>query len=123
MSTYTARDRASAVKHICGRAAGMVELDYETAWQDAIDLEHLGRQHGVNVQYRAVEHVSVASPEALVRGLGMEKPTFRQRYLYCRFDMAALSEDTLRKLEELAIEHGDYLMPGHLFKEATLIWA
>lgn len=37
--------------------------------------------------------------------------------------MAALSEDTLRKLEELAIEHGDYLMPGHLFKEATLTWA
>ncbi|MDT4783362.1 hypothetical protein FQZ97_156480 [compost metagenome] len=65
----------------------------------------------------------MASPEALVHGLRMEKPTFRQRYLYCRFDMAALSEDTLRKLEELAIEHGDYLMPGHLFKEATLTWA
>lgn len=122
MSTYTARDRASAVRHIHGRAAGTVELDYETAWQDAFELEHLGRQFGVDVQYRAVEQVSVASPEALVRGLHMEKRTFRQRFLYCRFDMAALSEETLRKLEELAIEHGDYLMPGHLFTEETLTW-
>jgi len=122
MSTYTARDRASAVKHIHGRAAGTVELDYETAWQDASELEHLGRQFGVEVQYRAVEHISVASPEALVRALRVEKPPFRQRYLYCRFDMAALSEDALRKLEELAIEHGDYLMPGHLFTEDTLTW-
>jgi hypothetical protein len=115
-----ARDRASAVEHIHGRALGTVELDYETAWQDAIELGHLGRQNGVDVRYRAVEHVLFASPEALVRGLRMEKPTFRQRYLYCRFDMAALS--ALRNPEDLAIEHGDYLMPGHLFTEATLTW-
>ncbi|QYY29529.1 MULTISPECIES: hypothetical protein [Cupriavidus] len=122
MSTFTARDRASAVERIHGRAAGTLELDYENAWQDAVELEQLGRQFGVDVQYRAVEHVSVASPEALVRGLRMEKATFRQRYLYCRFDMAALSEDTLRDLEDLAIEHGDYLMPANLFTEATLTW-
>jgi hypothetical protein len=120
MSTYTARDRASAVEHIHGRAVRTVELDYETAWQDAIELEDLGRQFGVDVRYRAVEHVCVVSAEALLRGLRMEKPTFRQRYFYCRFDMSAMPEDTLHKLEELAIEHGDYLMPGHLFTEATL---
>lgn len=122
MSTYIARDRASAVEHIHGHGAGTLELDYESAWQDAIELEQLGRQYGVDVQYRTVEHVSVASPEALVRGLRMEKLTFRQRYLYCRFDMAALSEQMLRSLEELAIKHGDYLMPGHLSTEATLTW-
>lgn len=122
MSTYTAQNRASAVEHIHGRVAGTLELDYETAWQDAIELEQLGRQYGVDVKYRAVEHVSVASPEALVRGLRMAKATFRQRYLYCRFDMSALSDNTLQHLEDLAIEHGDYLMPGHLFTEATLTW-
>ncbi|BDB30187.1 MULTISPECIES: hypothetical protein [Cupriavidus] len=49
MSTYTARDRASTVEHIHGRGAGTLELDYETAWQDAIELEQLGRQYGVDV--------------------------------------------------------------------------
>ncbi len=100
----------------------MVALPARLSWT----TRTLGRMRlslsNVDVQYRAVEHVTVASPEALVRGLRMEKATFRQRYLYCRFDMAALSEDTLRNLEDLAIEHGDYLMPGHLFTEATLTW-
>lgn len=57
------------------------------------------------VQYRIAEHIAVESAEALTRGLRREKTTFRQRYLYCRFDMAALSEDCLCELESLAIEY------------------
>lgn len=122
MSTYTARDRASAVERILARAECTVELDYETAWHDALELRHLGQQFGVDVQYRAVEHVAVTCPEALAHGLRMGKLTFRQRYLYCMFDMAALSDDTLHELEDLAIAHGDYLMPGQLLDGATLTW-
>lgn len=122
MSIYVAHDRASAIEHINTRTDGTVDLDYETAWEDALELGRLGQQCGVDVQYRTVEHISVETAEALARGLRGEKCTFRQRYLYCRFDLTALSEENLSELEALAIEHGDYILPGHLQQEATLLW-
>lgn len=122
MSIYVAHDRASAVEHINTRADSTVDLDYETAWEDALELGRLGQQCGVDVQYRTVEHISVESAEALARGLRGEKRTFRQRYLYCRFDLSTLSEDNLSELEALAIKYGDYILPGHLQREATLLW-
>jgi len=122
MSTYVAHNRASALEHINSRADSTVDLDYETAWEDALELGRLGQQCGVEVQYRTVEHIFVESPDALARGLRREKVTFRQRYLYCRFDMTALSEESLCELEALAIEHGDYILPGHLQQETTLVW-
>lgn len=122
MSVYVARNRATAIEHISSRVDSTVDLDYETAWEDALELGRLGQQCGVVVQFRTVEHIFVQSPEALTRGLRGEKLTFRQRYLYCRFDMTALSEDCLCELEALAIQHGDYILPGHLLQEATLIW-
>lgn len=48
--------------------------------------------------------------------------SFRQRYLNCKFDMTALPEDSLCELETLASQHGDYILPGHLLQEVTLIW-
>ncbi|WP_454738665.1 PHA-granule associated protein 4 [Cupriavidus necator] len=122
MSAYIARSRASAVEYINACAKGTVELDYETAWEDAIELGRLGQKLGVDVQYRTVEHICVESADALTRGLRREKLTFRQRYLYCRFDMTALPEESLCELESLAIEHGDYILPGHLLQETTLVW-
>jgi len=122
MSVYVAHNRASAVEHISARIDSTVDLDYETAWEDALELGRLGQQCGVDVQYRTVEHISVVSAEALARGLRSEKCTFRQRYLYCRFDLTALSEENLCELETLAIEHGDYILPGHLQQEVTLVW-
>jgi hypothetical protein len=122
MSIYVARNRASAIEHISSRAEGEVDLDYETAWEDALELGRLGQRCGVVVQFRTTEHISVESADALARGLRGEKLTFRQRYLYCRFDLTALSEDRLCELEALAIGHGDYILPGHLLQEATLIW-
>ncbi|WP_029047479.1 hypothetical protein [Cupriavidus sp. amp6] len=122
MSAFIARSRASAVAYINACAKGTVELDYETAWEDAIELGRLGQRLGVDVQYRTVEHICVESADALTRGLREKKLTFRQRYLYCRFDMIALPEAVLCELESLAIEHGDYILPGHLLGETTLVW-
>jgi hypothetical protein len=45
-----------------------------------------------------------------------------QRHLYCKFDMSALTEDSLCEPEALAIEHGDCILPGHLLQEATVAW-
>lgn len=122
MSVYVARNRSSAIEHISARAEDTVDLDYETAWEDALELGRLGQQRGVIVQFRTVEHVSVDSPEALAIGLRKEKQTFRQRYLYCKFDMATVDESRLCELEALAIEHGDYILPGHLLQEPTVTW-
>jgi hypothetical protein len=122
MSIYVARNRASALEHINSRVDSTVDLDYETAWEDALELGRLGQRCGIVVQFRTIEHVSVVSADALARELRGEKLTFRQRYLYCRFDMTALPEDCLCELEALAIEHGDYILPGHLLQETTLIW-
>lgn len=57
MSALIARSRASALAYINASAQGTVELDYETAWEDAIELGRLGQKLGVDVQYRAVEHL------------------------------------------------------------------
>ncbi len=67
MSVYVAPNRACAIKYINARTEGTVDLDYETAWEDALELAHLGQQCGVDVQYRTVEHISVESADALIR--------------------------------------------------------
>ncbi|MGY2489902.1 PHA-granule associated protein 4 [Cupriavidus sp. CP313] len=122
MTVYVAHSRANAIDCIRTRSEGTVDLDYEAGWEDAVELGRLGQEHGVNVQFRSIEHIAVCSPEALLRGLRESKITFRQRYLYCVFDLTLLPEAALSELEALAIEHGDYVLAGHLLKEATLIW-
>ncbi|WP_011295793.1 hypothetical protein [Cupriavidus necator] len=122
MTFFVAHNRASAVEHINLRKGDTVDLDYETAWQDAIELGRLGEECGVSVQFRTIEHIAVRSPEALIRGLRATKSTFRQRYLYCLFDLMELSESCLDELEARAVQHGDYLMAAHLLTETTLTW-
>lgn len=122
MTVYVAHNRTNAVERINSRMTGTVDLDYETAWEDAFELGRLGEQYGVVVQFRTIEHVAVHSPEALARGLRAPKLTFRQRHLYCMFDLNALPEACLSELEERAIRHGDYILAGHLLREATLTW-
>ncbi|MGY2492932.1 PHA-granule associated protein 4 [Cupriavidus sp. CP313] len=122
MTVYVAHSRANAIECIRTWAKGTVDLDYETGWEDAIELGRLGQEHGVNVQFRSIEHIAVRSPEALLRGLREPKTTFRQRHLYCVFDLTLLPEPALSELEALAIKHGDYILAGHLMKDATLAW-
>ncbi|MGH8521480.1 MAG: PHA-granule associated protein 4 [Cupriavidus necator] len=122
MNTYVAHSRANAIERISLRVEGMVDLDYDTGWEDALELGRLGQKCGVLVQFRSLEHIAVRSPEALLRGLKEAKTTFRQRHLYCLFDLAMLTEAALAELESRAIQHGDYILAGHLLKEATVVW-
>ncbi|WP_354687515.1 PHA-granule associated protein 4 [Cupriavidus necator] len=122
MRIYVARSRRSALERIQSGAKGMVELDYDTGWEDAVELGRLGQKYGILVQFRSVEHIAVRSAEGLRRGLQEPKATFRQRHLYCLFDLTSLADAELRELEALAIGHGDYIIPGHLLREPTCIW-
>ncbi len=122
MTVFVAHNRATAIQHINSRRGDTVDLDYETAWQDALELGRLGDACGVAVQFRTIEHIAVRSPEALARGLRTTKSTFRQRHLYCMFDLMELPEPCLSELEARAIQHGDYILAGHLLKETTLTW-
>ncbi len=63
MTVYVARNRTNAVERINSQMEGTVDLDYETAWEDAFELGRLGQQYGVVVQHRTIEHIAVRSPE------------------------------------------------------------
>jgi len=99
-----------------------VELDYETGWQDAVELGRLGEKRGIKVQYRGQESIAVRSREALIEGLATPKPTFRQRNLYCQFDLGTLADHELVELEAKATRLGDYILAGHLLRDVDEVW-
>lgn len=45
-----------------------------------------------------------------------------QRNLYCLFDLDALPEDELAKLEARATALGDYILAGHLLRDVDGRW-
>jgi glutamate 5-kinase len=100
----------------------VVELDYESGWQDAVELGRLGDKVGIRVEYRGHESISVSSPAALVAGLSRPKLTFRQRNLYCQFALNALGADELVRLEAKVAALGDYILAGHLLREVDAEW-
>lgn len=122
MTVFVASSRATAIEQINSRKAGTVDLDYESAWEDALELRSLGERYGVTVQFRTIEHIAVRTPDALVRGLMIPKKTFRQRHLYCLFELMEIPEPSLSELEARAIRYGDYILAGRLLRETTLTW-
>lgn len=74
------------------------------------------------MECRGHESIAVKSPAALVAGLARAKATFRQRNLYCQFDLDRLPADQLARLEGKAEKLGDYILAGHLLREVDLIW-
>ncbi len=123
MSIVRAGSKAEALRLLASEEALALELDYETGWQDAVELGRLGEKRGIKVQYRGQESVAVRSREALLEGLGKLKTTFRQRNLYCQFDLGLLSEQELLELEAKASRLGDYILAGHLLRDVDTIWA
>lgn len=123
MSIVRAGSKAEALRLLASEEALALELDYETGWQDAVELGRLGEKRGIKVQYRGQESVAVRSREALLEGLGKLKKTFRQRNLYCQFDLGLLSEQELLELEAKASRLGDYILAGHLLRDVDTIWA
>ncbi|CAG2153383.1 PHA-granule associated protein 4 [Cupriavidus plantarum] len=105
-----------------GAAVLAVELDYETGWQDAVELGRLGEKRGIKVQYRGQESIAVRSREALIEGLATPKTTFRQRNLYCQFDLGTLADHELVELEAKATRLGDYILAGHLLRDVDDVW-
>ncbi|RIJ85305.1 PHA-granule associated protein 4 [Ralstonia solanacearum] len=100
----------------------VVQLDYETGWQDALELGRQGQKVGIRVEFRGHESITVKSPAALVAGLARPKATFRQRNLYCQFDLGRLPASELERLEAKAAGLGDYILGGHLLRDVDACW-
>jgi len=124
MSTATTRasTREEALRLLKFGGVAAVELDYETGWQDAVELGRLGRAVGIRVEFRGHESIAVKSPAALIAGLARAKATFRQRNLYCQFDLDRLPAGELEQLEAKAAKLGDYILSGHLLREIDASW-
>lgn len=117
-----AGSREEALRLVGSGGVAVVELDYESGWQDAVELGRLGRAVGVRVEFRGHESIAVKSPAALVAGLARVKATFRQRNLYCQFDLDRLSAGELELLEAKAERLGDYILGGHLLRDVDAEW-
>lgn len=120
--TARAGSREEALRLVGSGGVAVVELDYESGWQDAVELGRLGRAVGVRVEFRGHESIAVKSPEALVTGLSRAKTTFRQRNLYCQFDLDRVPAGELELLEAKAERLGDYILGGHLLRDVDGEW-
>ncbi|NKA35787.1 PHA-granule associated protein 4 [Ralstonia solanacearum] len=123
LAPVRAGTREEALRLLKQGAVAAIELDYESGWQDAVELGRLGRAVGVRVEFRGHESVAVMSPTALVTGLARPKASFRQRNLYCQFDLDRLPAAELEELEAKAEKLGDYVLAGHLLREVDAIWS
>lgn len=74
------------------------------------------------MEYRGQENIAVGSLVALVAGLSRPKLTFRQRNLYCQFDLDTLPATDLAKLEAKATALGDYILAGYLLRDIDFRW-
>lgn len=122
MTTARAGTKGEAIRLLDAAGIGLVELDYASGWQDASELNHLGEKAGVRVAYRGHESIVVKSPAALAAGLKRPKLTFRQRNLYCQFALTELTVNELVTLETKAMKLGDYILAGHLLRDADTVW-
>ncbi|MGY2492797.1 PHA-granule associated protein 4 [Cupriavidus sp. CP313] len=123
MATAQAGTKEEALKLLQTEGVTVVDLNYESAWQDAIELGRLGDKVGIRVEYRGHDNIAVKSVAALVAGLARPKTTFRQRNLYCQFELSELSAGELEQLEVKAAKLGDYILAGHLLREVDAEWS
>ncbi|AXW61205.1 PHA-granule associated protein 4 [Ralstonia solanacearum] len=123
MATARAGTRDEALRLLSTSGIGLIELDYETGWQDAVELGRLGQKVGIRIEFRGHENIAVESPTALVAGLARPKVTFRQRHLYCQFSLDDLPAGQLECLEAKATALGDYILAGHLLRDRDVLWA
>ena len=123
MTTALAGTKSEALKLLETSGVTVVDLNYESGWQDAIELGRRGERLGVHAQYRGHESIAVSSPAALIGGLIRSKLTFRQRNLYCQFELSKLPAGELERLEAKAARLGDYILAGHLTRDVDAVWS
>lgn len=122
MATARAGTKEEALRLLTASGIEVVELDYESGWQDALELGRMGQKVGIRVEFRGQENIVVQSQAALVAGLSRPKLTFRQRNLYCQFDLGTLPVGELVRLEAKATALGDYILAGHLLRDVDGRW-
>lgn len=122
MTTARAGTKGEAIRLLGAPGVARVELDYESGWQDAIELGRLGQKTGVRVTFRGHENVAVKSHAALIAGLTRPKMSFRQRNLYCEFALDHLAANELTALETKAMKLGDYILAGRLLRDVDTVW-
>lgn len=122
MTTARAGTKGEAIRLLEAEGVALVELDYESGWQDAIELGRLGNKVGIRVEYRGHESIAVKSHAALIAGLSRPKVSFRQRNLYCQFALDQLAANELAALEAKAMKVGDYILAGHLLRDVDAVW-
>lgn len=123
MTRASAKSKSEAQRLLDSTEITTLDLDYESGWQDAIELARLGDQVGIRVEYRGHENIAVNSRAALIAGLKRPKTTFRQRNLYCQFNLDRLAVNDLEALEMKASSLGDYILAGHLLRDEDNVWA
>lgn len=123
MATTRAGTKGEDLRFLNTAGISVIELDYESAWQDAVELGRLGQKAGVRVEYRGHENIAVKSPAALIAGLSRAKLSFRQRNLYCQFELGELPAGELQRLEAKAEKLGDYILAGRLLRDVDAVWA
>ena len=116
MNILQASNKEVALKLIEGQAASIVELDYADGAIDQFELGQLGRKYRVSVLHRAQETIIVQNIRALRDGLKLGKDTYRQRHLYCMFDLAACLPEDVKWVESRAAFLGDFILPGELLE-------
>ena len=122
MTTARAGTKGEAIRLLEAEGVALVELDYESGWQDAIELGRLGNKVGIRVEYRGHESIAVKFLAALIAGLSRPKVSFRQRNLYCQFALDQLAANELVALETKAMKVGDYVLAGHLLRDVDAVW-
>ena len=122
MEPLQAHSKMEAARLIETQAAKVIDLDYQDGGCDFLELARLGREWGVAVMFRDQEAIAVESMKALLRGLNAEKDTFRQRHLYCMFELASCSPDDLRQAKSRAASLGDFIFPGNALLDPYQIW-
>lgn len=122
MTRASAKSKSEAQRLLDSTEITTLDLDYESGWQDAIELARLGDQVGIRVEYRGHESIAVNSRAALIAGLRRPKTTFRQRNLYCQFNLDRLAANDLEALEVKASSLGDYILAGHLLRDEDDVW-
>ncbi|EHP44148.1 PHA-granule associated protein 4 [Cupriavidus basilensis OR16] len=108
MTTARAGTKGEAVRLLAAEGIARVELDYESGWQDAIELGRLGQKVGICVEYRGHENIAVRSHTALIAG---------------QFALTELTAKDLATLEIKAMKLGDYILAGHLLRVVDTVWA